>query len=161
MLIKLRRTLQTPNSTAGDLWIEDLLVCHTLEDAWHMTKMPGITRIPAGNYRIGLRTASTPMNDRYRARFGEDFHKGMLYILGVPDFEYVYFHCGNRVEDTKGCVLVGSEIVAPTEPDGEYTLHGSEKAYREFYPIVRDALAKEKVWVQILDPIHQPKEDTQ
>src|SRR5262245_15554894 len=78
VIIKLRRTRQNQVSTVGDISVEELPVCDALEDAWHMVKMPGITRIPAGLYEIRLRTEGG-MHAKYAERFLE-FHKGMLWL---------------------------------------------------------------------------------
>lgn len=151
MLVKYRRTHQNLKSTAGELFVEDKWICAALEDAWHMVKLPGITRIPPGMYPLALRTDGG-MSPKYAKRF-PDFHKGMLWIRNVPEFEFIYFHIGNHPDDTTGCILVGMEIEHPKAPDLPYTLKASEKAYREFYPMVADALArKEKAWLQIINP---------
>lgn len=151
MLLKLRRTMQNRLSTVGELWVSDLWICATLEDAWHMVKLPGITRIPAGTYPLKLRTAGE-LHPRYAARF-PDMHKGMLWILDVPGFEFIYFHIGNDPEDSKGCILVGSEVIPPQSDNEPYKLIGSEKAYRELYPMVSLAIDHgETCWLQIIDP---------
>ena len=154
MLIKLLRNRENAKSTVGELVTEDgQSICVTLEDAHHDVKIPGGTRIPKGMFPVKLRTEGG-FHARYLKRFGADFHKGMLWIRDVPGFEYILVHCGNTIADTDGCVLTGSEIV---EPDGDepFEIIGSEKAYRKFYPPVRDALLrKEPVWIQVIDPVH-------
>lgn len=150
MLIKLRRTRQNAQSTIGELVDEGgHAVCVTLEDAHHAPKIPHSTRIPAGTYPVKLRTEGG-FHQRYSKRFG-DWHKGMLWIRDVPDFEFILIHLGNSIADTDGCVLTGSEVI---DHAGEpFEVLGSEKAYREFYPPVRDALIRgEKVWLQVIDP---------
>lgn len=151
MIIKLKRTFQNKHSTVGELFVDDKHICVGLEDAWHMVKLPGITRIPAGTYPVKLRKEGG-FHNRYSERFG-DMHKGMLHIADVPQFEHVLIHCGNYVSDTRGCILVGSTIVEPEGLDTPYTVLASEKAYRELYPIVAAALlAGDKVWFQAIDP---------
>ena len=146
--------MQNPKSTVGELTVDDLWICATLEDAWHMVKLPGITRIPAGTYPLKFRTDGG-FHSRYLERFGPEFHKGMLWIQDVPDFEFVLIHCGNDVDDTKGCVLVGSEVIPPANDGDAYKVSASEKAYRELYPMVANAMRSgEKAWLQIIDPPH-------
>ncbi|NIP88730.1 MAG: hypothetical protein GWN84_03285, partial [Gammaproteobacteria bacterium] len=36
-----------------------------------------------------------------------DIHEGMLWIREIPNFEWVYLHCGADHEDTAGCPLLG------------------------------------------------------
>lgn len=153
MLIQVRRTLQNKVSTAGEMLIDQKPMCKTLEDAWHVAKQDGRTRIPAGLYPVGLRTES-PMSERYGERF-PDMHSGMIWIKEVPWFEYVYIHIGNDPDDTRGCILVGMEVVEPERPEQPYTLHSSEAAYRLIYPVVSAAFKRnEKVWFQAIEPDH-------
>lgn len=146
MLIQLRRLTQDTNATIGDVLVDMKPICKSLEDPWHVAKIAGSTRIPAGLYPMALRTEGG-MHQRYLERYGKDFHHGMLHIREVPWFEYVLVHCGNTVDDTKGCVLVGTDVEG-------HTLTGSEKAYRELYPLIAAAFARgENCWMQIIDPV--------
>lgn len=150
MLVQLRRLTQDTHATIGDVLVDMKPVCKSLEDPWHVAKINGSTRIPAGLYPMALRAVSglperETLHDKYLKRFPE-FHKGMLWIREVPWFEYVYVHIGNDPDDTKGCVLVGTDVEG-------HTLTGSEKAYRELYPMIAAAFAKgENVWFQVVDP---------
>ncbi len=103
MELDLVRFSHKTNSTMGILTYGDF-ACFTLEDEYRAVKVLGKTRIPAGRYPLALRTAGK-MHKRYSNRFG--FHRGMLHILNIPDFEWVYIHIGNDHEDTQGCPLVG------------------------------------------------------
>lgn len=115
----------------------------TLEDGYHEPKVPGQTRIPAGEYEIALRKDS-PMAKRYRAKFGND-HKGMLWLQNVPNFTYVYIHIGNDEDDTEGCPLIG-RVADITEG----YVGDSTSAYKEFYPLVMAAFDRgEKVILTI------------
>lgn len=64
--------------------------------AWPYTgiKLPGVTAIPAGRYRLSL-VKST--------RFG----RYLPAVCDVPGFTGILFHAGNWQEDTQGCILVG------------------------------------------------------
>lgn len=157
MLIKLRRHRENDKSTVGELIDEaGNRICFTLEDAFHAVKIPGGTRIPGGTYQITLRTVGG-FHNRYLKRFGPDFHKGMLWIRNVPNFEFILVHCGNTIADTDGCVLVGHQLVEPNKPSDPFEIIGSEVAYRGFYPMVRDALLRsEPTWLQVIDPREEP-----
>src|SRR6056300_888421 len=78
---------------------------YTLEDEYRKEKVAGETRIPAGTYKITLRTTGG-FHGRYEKKYGA-MHKGMLWVRDVPGFEYILIHTGNTDEHTSGCLLTG------------------------------------------------------
>ena len=121
-------------------------LCYLCEDEFRAEKIRGETRIPAGRYRILLRTAGG-MHDRYLHSFGSSFHKGMLWLQDVPGFEWIYYHIGNDDDDTYGCPLVGLEGDENTR-----SVSSSRMAYKEIYPRIAGAIESgEEVWVTIVD----------
>ena len=119
-------------------------LCYTLEDEARTTKKWGETRIPAGTYKLTLR-AEGGFHSRYLAKFGAEFHRGMIYVNEVPNFEYILWHIGNDDDDTAGCLLVGK-----TSQDN--FIGSSTTAYKEIYPPIRDAiLSGEDVTVTYID----------
>ncbi len=119
-------------------------LCYTLEDEARTTKKWGETRIPAGTYKLTLR-AEGGFHSRYLAKFGAEFHKGMIYVNEVPNFEYILWHIGNDDDDTAGCLLVGK-----TSQDN--FIGSSTTAYKEIYPPIRDAILNgEDVSVTYID----------
>src|SRR6056300_1810982 len=118
-------------------------LCYTLEDQAQTQKVWGETRIPAGTYNLSLRNEGG-FHTRYKAKFG-GFHKGMIYVNEVPNFEYILWHIGNDDDDTAGCLLVGK-----TSQDN--FIGNSTTAYKEIYPPIRDAiLSGEEVTVTYID----------
>ena len=116
----------------------------TLEDEARTVKQWGETRIPAGKYKLTLRNEGG-FHTRYLAKFGAEFHKGMIYVNEVPNFEYILWHIGNDDDDTAGCLLVGK-----TSQDN--FIGNSTTAYKEIYPPIRDAiLSGEEVTVTYID----------
>ena len=99
---------------------------YTLEDPIREVKIPGKTCIPVGSYEINTRRGS-PVAKRYDERFSAIRHDGIPWLQDVPDFQWVYFHCGNKAADTEGCILVGSSI------DRFGVLHNSRNAYERLY----------------------------
>jgi len=99
--LKLTRKVFMPDTTIGELWIDDnpQRECFTLEDVIRPAgeKVEGATAIPAGRYQVVIDWSN---------RFG----KWMLHVPDVPDFEGVRIHSGNTCADTLGCILVGDEI---------------------------------------------------
>ncbi len=106
MTITLQRLRSDSTATSGFLSINGKVVCFTLEDAFHVAKIIGGTRIPSGTYEIKLRDVGG-LTQKYLEKYGSSFHHGMLWLQDVPDYEYVYIHVGNTHKHTEGCILVG------------------------------------------------------
>ena len=126
--LSLNRFDITDGSTIGKLTIDGEFFCYTLEDrvrevqgqdvlTW---KIPGITAIPRGNYRI-LKT--------YSNRFERD----MLQLSAVPGFHGIRIHSGNYAKNTEGCILVGLTA-------GDEVIYRSKEALRmiedELFPVL-------------------------
>lgn len=120
--------------------------CFTCEDERRNIKVNGRTRIPAGRYEIKLRNEGG-MTRRYD-RF--DYHKGMLWLHNVPDFNFVYIHIGNNHEDTEGCILVGDGAHSDASLGGG-SISRSAIAYERLYKKIIDAMQKESVFITIKD----------
>ena len=77
--------------------------CDTLEPQWRdlktQQKVMGKTAIPEGEYKIVMSPSAK-------------FHRNMPYLKDVPQFEGIMIHPGNTVEDTRGCILVGTKYGA-------------------------------------------------
>ena len=123
--ITLKRDTLSPLSTIGTLTVGDVQV-ETLEDTRRAHKVYGETRIPAGTYELNLRDEGN-MVKRYKSRY--DWHKGMIWLRNVPEFEFIYIHPGNNPGDTLGCILVGMTR-------GENFIGNSRAAYQKIYPAI-------------------------
>lgn len=124
-------------------------LCYTLEDEYRKEKVKGETRIPAGTYKITLRTVGG-FHARYTKKYGQ-MHKGMLWVRNVPGFEYILIHTGNTDEHTAGCLLVGdSQQNNAIKADG--FVGSSTQAYKRIYPKIAQALeAGEEVTITYTD----------
>lgn len=107
-------------------------LCYTLEDEHREEKVMHETRIPAGTYKITLRTTGG-FHGRYLKKYGS-MHKGMLWVRDVPGFEYILIHTGNTDEHTSGCLLVGNSS------DYKGFVGSSVDAYKRVYPSIAEAL---------------------
>jgi hypothetical protein len=94
MLITVKRLYKTENSTIGELLVDGLFECFTLEDKEREVKIKGETAIPKGTYKVII-------NESNR------FKRQLPLLLNVPNFEGVRIHSGNSNHDTEGCILVG------------------------------------------------------
>lgn len=152
MRLFIRRLSEGLDDTLGAFYMENRFMCFTLEDEPRLEKVDGETCIPMGRYRMGLRTEG-----RLHARYGEYYegggsleHRGMLEVLGVPNFTAICIHCGNDDEDTDGCLLVGNQIRENVTASGY--LGDSRGAYWRIYTPIADALDRgEEVSITILD----------
>lgn len=118
MQLTLVRTDRQPNYTIGSLFINGEFFCYTLEDTdRYLTsdmslediqskKIYGKTAIPKGVYFIDMNAVSTKFKDRLWAK---PYDGKLPRLLNVPGYEGVLIHVGNTVEDTSGCILVGTE----------------------------------------------------
>jgi hypothetical protein len=130
MILLLERTWCGAACTIGMLSIGGAYECFTLEDVVRPEKIHGKTAIPAGTYNVII----TPS-----ARFKRD----LPLVEGVPGFEGIRIHPGNRAEDTEGCILVG---VAK----GKDFVSESRKAFDALFPKIKAALAAgEKVTLEV------------
>ena len=151
-LIVLRISSQT-DSTSGLLFeqtdIGKQFMCYTLEDEKRALKVPGETRVPAGIYDIEFRTEGG-FHNRYSKKYPR-FHKGMLQVKDVPNFEYILIHQGNTDEHSSGCLLVAdSQENNIIIKDG--FIGKSANAYKRIYPKIAKALEKgERVTIQYID----------
>ena len=142
MKLFLKRVHSTSEASLGVLRVAHEVV-FTVEDTHRTIKVYGDTRIPAGTYDIKLRTQGR-FHVQYSGIYGE-MHKGMLWLQGVPGFEYIYIHHGNKASETLGCILVNDTA------DVRSCVGGSSRpAYRRIYPLIAKAiLASERVTITI------------
>lgn len=108
--LKLLRDTYTSKTTIGKLYLNDVLICDTLEDVCRdlnrdgdlddqgETKVYGETAIPSGTYKVTL--AMSPR-----------FKKLLPLLHGIKNYEGVLIHHGNFAKDTHGCILVGTRGV--------------------------------------------------
>jgi hypothetical protein len=131
MIVTVQRKYLTPTETIGELYIDGKFQCYTLEDTKRDSKVKGKTRIPAGTYAL---------KKRYSPRFSPIYKHDMLWVYGVPGFEYILIHPGNTAKDTEGCLLVGELI-------GKNCILKSRDTYNKIYPIISKAIDKGEVTI--------------
>ena len=153
MKLKVLRFSSQEDSTSGLLFEEGDMgikfLCYTLEDERRVLKVKGETRVPAGTYNIKLRKEGG-FNAKYTKKYG-GFHRGMLHICDVPNFEYILIHTGNTDEHTAGCLLVGdSQENNIIIKDGFIGKSGN--AYKRIYPAIAKAIElNEEVTIEYID----------
>lgn len=135
MEIKLVRKIFTDKSTIGELFINGIFECFTLEDKDRKLeaggkKEFGITAIPRGKYTI--------INS-----FSNRFQKYLPEVLNVPQFKGIRIHPGNKAEDSEGCILVGTTKNVDFVSD-------SRKAFSSLFTKIKAAEKREKITIEIL-----------
>ena len=132
MRLRLTRRWFTDRSTIGQLYVDDLEECFTLEDVVRPAgeaKVPGRTAIPPGRYQVTM-TYST----RFKTVLPE--------LLDVPGFTAIRIHAGNTDADTAGCILVGRI----REPD---RISASRSALDALLPKIQEGRAVGAVWLTV------------
>lgn len=108
MKLLVKRIAEKKDYTIGNLFVDGVYVCDTLEDAVRPKKIYGRTAIPKGTYQIDMDVVSPRFKDRGWAKpYGGKLPR----LVNVPNFEGVLIHVGNNQSDTSGCLLVGKNSV--------------------------------------------------
>jgi len=131
MNLRVVRKTFTPKSTIGDLLVDGVFECFTLEDCVRPVKIKGITAIPAGAYEVVI-------------SFSERFQKPLPLLLNVPNFDGIRIHPGNTDRDTEGCILVGQTKQADSIGD-------SRKAFQALFSRLQQAAKKEKIFIEVVN----------
>lgn len=115
MKLLLKRKFKGEIYTIGDLYIDGVWFCNTLEDTVRILpllcpdtpqgigchckeKVYARTAIPCGTYKITM--AHSPR-----------FKRVLPYLHDVPHFLGILIHSGNTDADSAGCILVGKNTV--------------------------------------------------
>lgn len=138
MKLYLERAFPREKYTIGRLYVNDQYYCNTLEPPVRdyengEAKVYGNSAIPKGEYEIVYRLSVT-------------FKRTMPYLKNVPFFTGVMIHTGNTVKDTKGCILVGLNLLVGK------VVH-SKAMFRELDADMYKAWKrKEKITINIIEP---------
>lgn len=124
--------------TFGKMYVNGVYECETLEDrirevkgvpvsVWKKKK---VTAIPYGTYKVELHDSPS-------------FGRIVPILIGVEGFTYVLIHWGNYIENTDGCILVGTGRRGNAITD-------SRKAFNRLFPDIQAAIERgEEVWLEI------------
>lgn len=102
MKLKVQRLYFTDHSTIGQLSIDDVIECFTLEPRKDQSQGKPYA-IPEGAYAFAL-------------QWSPRFQMITPHILSVPGFTDIEIHPGNIPKNTEGCTLVG-KTYQPSCPD--------------------------------------------
>ena len=138
MKIEVRRKIFTDKSTIGELYIDGVFECYTLEDKVREEKgksvkewkIPAITAIPMGIYKVIISLSTR-------------FKKDLPLLLNVEGFEGVRIHPGNTDENTEGCILVGNTLAKDFIGDSRKAF---DKLFEKIKKVVDD---KKEITIEI------------
>lgn len=135
MRLILDRTAYEEDATTGDLYIDGVWECATLEDQVREgPKVKGETAIPAGEYEILL-------------TWSPRFKTILPLLIDVPGFDGIRIHPGNTADDTEGCLLVGEKIITHL---GQPFLTHSRRAFERLFARLEEAAKRrEKLIIQV------------
>ena len=95
MILLLKRRYLTEHYTIGNLYIDGVYLCDTIEDKVREgKKVFGETAIPHEIYEVVLNESPK-------------FKRELPLLLDVPGFTGIRIHRGNTAEDSHGCILPG------------------------------------------------------
>ena len=143
MELRLKLMSETPSSTASALWHGDKFICFIIEDGFHPEKIAGVTRIPAGRYKL-IKKFDGKFFEKYKTKFG---HHYIIEISGVPNYSAILFHIGNFPVDTRGCQLPCDQV-AYNQKEGFFWGTASEIAYKRFYTYMEKYMGGE-CWLNV------------
>lgn len=125
MILTLQRDPFRPDGTTGKLAVNGAFFCFTLEPPSETRITDGPVCIPAGEYAVTI---------DYSPRFG----RAMPRVENVPERAGILIHWGNYVEDTEGCVLVGSSRSVIQGAAQEPAVWNSRETFDRLYGEIQD-----------------------
>ncbi len=117
-----------PDWTISKMYINGVFVCFAIEDEIRTNKIHGETAIPYGVYPLGL---------RWSPKFSPEYKHEMVWIMNVPNFEFVLLHWGNTDDDTEGCLIVGNSVGTLK---GQGAVLDSRATYLQVHKFIHDHL---------------------
>ena len=102
MNLRVERQIFSPYSTIGELLIDGVHECFTLEPVWVGSSDIKPRAIPEGTYNL-------------TNRFSPKHNRSVPHVEDVSGFEEIEIHVGNFPSDTEGCLLVGQSKGSPPD----------------------------------------------
>jgi len=143
MELILVRKIHNENSTEGNLYINKVWFCNTIEDRvrakpgeWKKElKVYGRTAIPYGRYPVLV-------------TWSNHFNRMLTGVFNVPDFEGIRIHNGTSENSSAGCIIVSYK-----DDDKNHRLVNDKAAMNDLCDKVYAAQPKEKMWLTIIDHV--------
>lgn len=141
MELKLIRKEYTENSTIGELFVDGVKECFTIEDKDRKLhcdmseaeiakiKVHSKTAIPTGRYKVVI-------------SYSNRFQKYLPEVIGVKGFAGIRIHPGNTAADSEGCILPGSTKA----PD---FVGNSRSAFNALFAKMKKVEKTEKIYLTV------------
>lgn len=115
MKLSLKRKFKGSRYTIGDLSIDGIFFCNTIEDVGREQpdSCPDISRwVPCKcEEKVDTRTAIPTGTYKGTLEYGPKFKRKMPYLHEVPHFLGILIHSGNTEDDSGSCIIVGENTV--------------------------------------------------
>lgn len=119
--------IMTVYSSGGSVTVSEVGL-----DGFVTSKIPGMTAIPQGRYRVIQRQSTR-------------FKRKLPCLLDVPGFSDILIHAGNTEHDTQGCVLLGTDVSG-------WSLTYSVKALERFMTWFAPAVREDRIYLTVENP---------
>ena len=146
MKLTLQRLPTAADWMFGDLFVDGLWECRTLEDELREVKVQGETAIPAGTYEIVLEDSP---------KFGP----ACPTLKDVKGFSLIRIHSVRDDDDTEGCIGVGDTI---NEVTGTISGGLARKVQDKLKAKIQAAIqGGDHVWIEVRNAVGDHYVDTQ
>lgn len=153
MELKLDRTWKKDTYVIGNLYIDGVWFCNTVEDKDRglkstmsleeikKIKVYAQTAIPTGRYKVTVNTVSPKFSKK---QFYKTICDGKVpRLLKVPGYDGILIHCGSTANSSAGCIIVGHNKIK-----GGVTK--SQEVFVTLYEILRKAADRgEDIYITI------------
>lgn len=136
MKIELRRKVRNKFATLGQLYVDGVFECFTLEDTDRDLRQ-GMSQAETYSKKIKGRTAIGTGTYRVVVTYSPRFKRDLPGLVGVAGFAGIRIHPGNTAADTEGCILPG--LTWDTKGN---TIGQSVKAFTPLFGKIKEAISK-------------------
>ena len=141
MILTLSRKIFNKTSTEGNLYINGVWFCNTIEDVvrakpgeWKKElKVYAKTAIPYGKYPVLV-------------TWSNRFKRMLTGVFNVPDFEGIRIHNGTSELSSAGCVIVSYE-----DDDANHKLLNDKRAMNDLTKLIEKTQKTEKIYLEIVE----------
>ena len=141
MKILVKRIAKKATYTIGKMYLDGEFFCNTIEDKDRglrsdmsleeikKIKIPSITAIPTGTYKITIDVISP----KFSKKAAYQYIGGKLpRLIGVKGFDGILIHQGTTEKDSAGCLIIGKNTIV-----GKVTQ--SQTTFRALYAKMKEA----------------------